>query len=49
MCHIIESNFILIHQLRTKSSCSISDLVQRKTLLKEEFLLFMLMYPKILY
>lgn len=34
MCHIIESNFILIHQLKTKSSCSISDLVQKKDIIE---------------
>ena len=30
MCHKIESNFILIHHLKNRNSCSIVDLVHKK-------------------
>lgn len=30
MCHKIESNFILIHHLKNRQSCSIIDLVNKK-------------------
>jgi hypothetical protein len=30
MCQKIDSNFVLIHELRKRSTCSISDLVNKK-------------------
>lgn len=36
MCHKIESNFILIHELRNKQSCSINDLVNKKNIIENE-------------
>jgi hypothetical protein len=30
MCHKIESNFVLIHHLKNRQSCSIVDLVNKK-------------------
>lgn len=35
MCHKIESNFILIHELKNKQSCSIHDLVNKKNIIED--------------
>jgi hypothetical protein len=37
MCHKIESSYVLIHQLKHRNSCTIKDLVQKKTLIEETF------------
>ena len=34
MCKVIESNYILIHQLKDRSSCSINDLVHKKEIIE---------------
>jgi len=35
MCHKIESNFILIHLLKNKHSCTINDLVHLKRIIEK--------------
>lgn len=36
MCQKIESSFVLIHQLKNRKSCTIKDLVHKKTLIEKK-------------
>ena len=37
MCNIINSSFVLIHTLKSKNSCTVSELVKRKSEIEEKF------------
>lgn len=37
MCHKVESSFVLIHQLKKRASCTISELVGIKNKIEKEF------------
>lgn len=37
MCNIINSSFVLIHTLKSKDSCTVSELVKRKSEIENKF------------